>query len=163
MTTFKLVRSWHPPGPTSPTTMTMLPDVTEIHSPLALRLRLMSWAAQPRRLADKHFKAAPDCYKLDHDNKVRFEPTYMSSDYGFINMQSSSTSVALGIAAEGDSKKMLKWNGLYQVCSVGPKCFIHPKKSPETPLPSTAKHAGHSMERSKATFTKTRRTEKKKQ
>lgn len=108
---FSFFLSRHPPGWASPTTKTMLPEVDNIASRLAIRTSLIKSADLLKRLLDKHLNVAHDRYKSDHDKKVRFESTYAPGDCVFVEERPLTTSGAGRLAAERFSKLMPQKHG----------------------------------------------------
>lgn len=66
-----------------------------------MRISVINHAALPRLLANKTFKIAENCYKLDQDKKVCFESTYVPSDYVFVDRPPLTNSAAKRKATEG--------------------------------------------------------------
>lgn len=60
-------------------------------------------------------------YKSDYANRIRFEPTYASGNYVFVNRPPLRTSVAERLAAKDYRKLILKKHSLYCVLIVGSK------------------------------------------
>lgn len=121
LTLLSAVLSCHPSRPASPTTTKMLPDVKNIDSPLAIRIRLINRDPLLRRLVNKHWRAELHRYKLNHNKKVRLDQIYVRNDYVFVNRPRLNISAAERWEAGDYSKLTPKRHVTYHVLSVGPE------------------------------------------
>lgn len=72
----------------------MSPNVSEIESPLAYRLRLIHRAPLLREMADKNSKTARSQYKKNYNKHFRFEPRFATGSYVLIECLSLMVSAA---------------------------------------------------------------------
>lgn len=105
---FSLFLSLYLADPAALTTKMILPNVDNIDSPLARQTGPFNRTAVVRWLADKHLLTALRHYKLDHDKRVCFEPTYAPGDYVFVERPPFTAIAAEHLIAEGYSKQILK-------------------------------------------------------
>lgn len=73
LTPLSFILSRHPPGRASLQTITAPQNVSDIVSPLAMRIHLINCTALVRRLADKNLIVTQQRFKSDHDKKVRLK------------------------------------------------------------------------------------------
>lgn len=71
-----------------------------------MKISLISQAAILWRLTDKNLKVPQKHYKLDHDMKVCFEPTYAPGAYVNFDKPVLTISAAESLAPEGSSELM---------------------------------------------------------
>lgn len=99
----------------------MPPDVSNIHSPIAMLISQINRNTLPRGLADKMPGWHSIATTWEHDKKVSFDPMYAAGDYVFVVKPPLPTLTSKQLAAEGYSTLMPKRHGLYRVLSFRPE------------------------------------------
>lgn len=111
-----LVISCAPHGPTA-IPCPMPPDVCEIDSSLAYRLRPIHKTALLNRMADTNSKNGLTEYKKDYDSHVQFEPRFGAGGSILVKRPSIIASAADGMPFEGYANHLLHSMGLYLATS----------------------------------------------
>lgn len=83
-----------PPDLASPTKTMMPPKVSDIDSPLEMRIRLINRAAVLRQLADRNLKVEQKRYITAHNEKVRLKLIYAPGDYVLVDRSPVTTSTS---------------------------------------------------------------------
>lgn len=92
-------------------------------SPMATRIRLMWRVDEINQIADKNLWEAERCYQRNQYKKVRFESTFASENYLFMEQSPLTTTTDVRVALEYHTKLQSRQLGPYWIITIGLEFF----------------------------------------